>query len=365
MLCRGLQASPPGARSTVTHLELSGDLSRCGYSTVNSLAEQGPGWGVAVSVPIRCVWSEPCTQQATLPSDVGLRLWHRHACLGTVAAPRPWGPYRPPCHRCLPTPDWPSPPPLSCAGSELPPLTEEENGCVPCFSRPLRSPIDSSFSRVVSSSWFSSVGEVSDVTTGRGPAFQVPGIKAPFLACAKPKTERKPHKQSGGGEERRGARKAFLGTPADHLSASVLSPCQAPGKWENEDVPLFPLGGGRGGRGGFGHACLSEEGAGSPGGQAEPYLQGTCRSAGGFPAGGYLTGGRSERGPRLTTGGLESQGSALPPTLLFRGCTCVFRLWHLGCTVHLTGTLCGIPLSPGSVPTSPPQMCARHFSAAA
>lgn len=38
----GLQASPPGARGTVTHLELSGDLSRCGSSTVNSLAEQGP-----------------------------------------------------------------------------------------------------------------------------------------------------------------------------------------------------------------------------------------------------------------------------------------------------------------------------------
>lgn len=66
----------------------------------------------------------------------------------------------------------------------------------------------------------------------RGPAFQVPGIKAPFLACEKPKPERKPHKQSGGGEERRGARKAFLGTSVDHLPASVLSPCQAPGKWE-------------------------------------------------------------------------------------------------------------------------------------
>lgn len=45
-LCKVLQAPcptpPPGARSTVTHRERSGELSRSSYSTVNTSAERGP-----------------------------------------------------------------------------------------------------------------------------------------------------------------------------------------------------------------------------------------------------------------------------------------------------------------------------------
>lgn len=69
--CQGLQAPPPGARSTVTHLEHSGELSRSSYSTVNTSFERGPGaeWSARlcpVSGPSPEHGRQPCRQRDLL-----------------------------------------------------------------------------------------------------------------------------------------------------------------------------------------------------------------------------------------------------------------------------------------------------------
>lgn len=128
VLRKGIQASAAGARSTVTRPERSGDLSRSGCSTVNTLAEQRPGGGSGQRSHV-CgpgpAWHAASPSET--PFAAGLGLWHGKWRSGAVLPHQGLGvPVVPPstCSLSHPWVAHPRPPGL-CWGLTFP-LTEGE-----------------------------------------------------------------------------------------------------------------------------------------------------------------------------------------------------------------------------------------------
>lgn len=118
VLRKGIQASAAGARSTVTRPERSGDLSRSGCSTVNTLAERRPGGG---SGQRSYVCGPGPAWHAASPSETpfaaGLGLWLGKWCSGAALPHQGLGvPVIPPSTCSLSHPWWPTLAPPGCAG---------------------------------------------------------------------------------------------------------------------------------------------------------------------------------------------------------------------------------------------------------